>query len=177
MRSTIKLMLVLSVAALTAGAAGCAKKLPAPPPPPPVQQPTPTPAPPAPAPVETPHTDTAPSGDVATVLKSLKTVFFSLDSYTLDDATRATLDANAKILRDNANVSIRIEGHCDERGTVEYNMGLGENRAKAVKDYLVAAGVSESRLSTISYGKERPLVESHEEAAWSKNRRAEFSKP
>ena len=113
---------------------------------------------------------------VATV-GDLKTVYFPLDSYSLDDASRTVLDANARLLRDHADFSVRIEGHCDERGTVEYNMSLGEKRADAVRDYLVAAGVPASRLATISYGKERPVADGHDESAWSKNRRAEFSKP
>jgi peptidoglycan-associated lipoprotein len=80
----------------------------------------------------------------------------------------------AKGLREHPEAQILIEGHCDERGTVEYNLALGDRRAKAVKDYLVALGIDSSRLSTISYGKERPLDDGHNESAWAKNRRAEF---
>jgi len=168
---------LMPIAILAAGLAlaGCAKKAPAPAPAPPApaaqQTPVPVPTPtPPPAPAAAP---VAPKTTVA----DLKTVYFALDSWTLDDATRATLDANARILRDNTALNVRIEGHCDERGTVEYNMSLGEKRADAVRDYLVGAGVAATRLTTISYGKERPAVEGHDEAAWSKNRRAEFSQP
>jgi peptidoglycan-associated lipoprotein len=173
MRLNLKAAIVLSIAALALAATGCAKKTPAPPAPPPTQQepaPTPTPTPtPTPAPAPTP----APSVAVS----DMRTIYFPLDSYSLDDASRAALDANAKLLRDHADLSVRVEGHADERGTVEYNMSLGEKRADSVRDYLVAAGVSASRLSTISYGKERPAVDGHDEVAWSKNRRVEFMKP
>lgn len=175
MRTNLKAALALSIAILALTAAGCAKKSPAPPPAP-AQQQTPAPAPvPTPTPAPTPAPTPTPASTIG--VSDLKTVYFPLDSYALDDASRAALDANARLLRDHADLVIRIEGHCDERGTVEYNMSLGEKRADSVRDYLVAAGVSTSRLSTISYGKERPTEDGHDEAAWSKNRRAEFSKP
>jgi len=164
--------------ALVAGAlalAGCAKKAPAPAPAPPAPAPAPAPTP-TPTPTPPPPPPPAPAAPTTTVA-DLKTVYFALDSWALDDATRATLDANARILRDNTAITVRVEGHCDERGTVEYNMSLGQKRADAVRDYLVGAGVAQNRVSTISYGKERPAVEGHDESAWSKNRRAEFSKP
>jgi len=174
MRMTFRSLSLAMVVALVAFAPGCAKKSPAPPPAPPVQPP----APPAPPKVEQPEPPKVeqPAAPKATV-GDLKMVFFALDSYTFDDAARAALDADAKLLRDQADLAVRIEGHCDERGTVEYNMSLGEKRADAVRDYLVNAGVTATRLSTISYGKERPLSDGHDESAWSKNRRAEFSKP
>jgi len=174
MRSNLKAAVVLSTAILALTAVSCAKKAPAPPPAPPAQQ-TPTPTP-VPTPTPAPTTPT-PAPTPAVTVSDLKTVFFPLDSYALDDASRAVLDANARLLRDRPDLTVRIEGHCDERGTVEYNMSLGEKRAESVRDYLVAAGVGQSRLSTISYGKERPMVDGHDEATWSKNRRAEFSKP
>jgi peptidoglycan-associated lipoprotein len=90
----------------------------------------------------------------------------------LTGAGRAALDNNAKLLRDNSDSSITLEGHCDERGTVEYNLALGERRAQAARDYLVAAGIDASRIQTISYGKERPFDTAHDEAAWARNRRA-----
>ena len=175
MRSNLKLAVLLSTALLALAAVGCAKKAPAPPPAPPTQQtPTPTPVPtPTPAPTPTP----TPTPSSTVTVSDLKTIYFPLDSYSLDDASRTVLDANARLLRDRTDLAVRIEGHCDERGTVEYNMSLGEKRAESVRDYLVAAGVGQSRLSTISYGKERPIVDGHDEATWSKNRRAEFSKP
>ncbi len=99
-------------------------------------------------------------------------VFFALDSHTLDADARATLDAQARWLVANPSVSVTIEGHADERGTREYNLALGERRANAAKNYLAARGVAESRMSVISWGKERPEVEGSNEAAWAQNRRA-----
>jgi peptidoglycan-associated lipoprotein len=99
-------------------------------------------------------------------------VFFALDSYTLDDKDRAVLDAQAAWLARNPRARVTIEGHCDERGTREYNLALGERRANAAKNFLVSAGVPASRLSVISYGKERPAAEGSDEGAWAQNRRA-----
>ena len=84
------------------------------------------------------------------------------------------MQANADFLKSNTKVDIQVEGHCDERGGRQYNLALGERRAKAVRDYLVALGVESKRISTISYGNERPISEGHDESAWSKNRRANF---
>jgi len=101
-------------------------------------------------------------------------VFFAFDSQEIDDAMRATLDANADVLRRYPNWVVTIEGHCDERGTAEYNLALGERRALAARAYLVQVGVSGDRLRTVSYGKEFPFDPGHDEAAWAKNRRAHF---
>ncbi len=98
-------------------------------------------------------------------------VFFGYDSATLDDNSQRTLQRQADWLAANPFVNITIEGHCDERGTREYNLALGERRANAVKQYLTSLGVSPSRVSTISYGKERPVDLGGDDAAWSKNRR------
>ena len=100
------------------------------------------------------------------------TVLFAFDRYDLDDAARSTLTRQARWLQQNANVNAMVEGHADERGTREYNLALGERRANAAKNFLVAQGVATGRLSTISYGKERPAVEGSNEAAWAQNRRA-----
>ena len=100
--------------------------------------------------------------------------FFDLDKYNLKSDARAALEANARLLKDNPNVKVLIEGHCDERGTVEYNLALGEKRARASMDYLVSLGIDGGRLEIISYGKERPVALGHNESSWSKNRRAEF---
>ncbi|HEY3160154.1 MAG TPA: peptidoglycan-associated lipoprotein Pal [Vicinamibacterales bacterium] len=100
--------------------------------------------------------------------------FFGLDSSDLDDAGRAIVSANADIMKKYASWVVTIEGHCDERGTAEYNLALGERRAVAVKAYLVSLGVSSDRLRTVSYGKEFPFDPGHAETAWSKNRRAHF---
>lgn len=99
-------------------------------------------------------------------------VFFELDSSTLNGEAQATLDRQAKWLGQYSNVNIVVEGHADERGTREYNIALGERRATAAKNYLVNSGVSAARVSTISYGKERPAVMGSDESAWSQNRRA-----
>ena len=101
-------------------------------------------------------------------------IHFDFDKSTLTPAAREILRAKAMWLRNNVDASVVIEGHCDERGTTEYNLALGDRRAKAAKDFLVDMGISASRLSTISYGEERPLDPGSNEAAWAKNRRAQF---
>jgi peptidoglycan-associated lipoprotein len=104
-----------------------------------------------------------------------KVAYFDFDKYNLRSDARAALEFNARLLKDHANVKVLIEGHCDERGTVEYNLALGERRARASMDYLVSLGVDRSRLEIISYGKERPVALGHNEESWAKNRRAEFT--
>ena len=104
----------------------------------------------------------------------LQPVFFSLDSAELDEAARATAMANADLLRQNPRWIVRIEGHCDERGTPEYNLALGERRAVAVKTFLVSLGVSPDRIRTVSYGNEFPFEPGQTEADYSKNRRGHF---
>ncbi|HEV2746921.1 MAG TPA: peptidoglycan-associated lipoprotein Pal [Allosphingosinicella sp.] len=99
-------------------------------------------------------------------------VYFETDSHTLDDRARAVLDTQAAWLQRNPNVSVTIEGHADERGTREYNLALGDRRANAAKNYLAARGVPASRMTTISWGKERPAAEGSDESAWAQNRRA-----
>jgi len=99
-------------------------------------------------------------------------VFFETDSSVIDSEAQATLERQASWLRQYGSVNVVVEGHCDERGTREYNLGLGERRANAAKNYLVGLGISPSRVSTISYGKERPSVLGHDESAWSQNRRS-----
>lgn len=99
-------------------------------------------------------------------------VFFALDSSELNSRARQILEKQAEFLRYYARASITVEGHCDERGTREYNLALGERRANAVKEYLVALGVRSGRLNTVSYGKERPIVSGSGESVWSQNRRA-----
>ena len=101
----------------------------------------------------------------------LRPVFFPLDSAELDDAGRAVATADADILKKYGTWAITIEGHCDERGTAEYNLALGERRATAVKSYLASLGISGDRIKTVSYGKEFPFDMGHSEEAWSKNRR------
>lgn len=106
----------------------------------------------------------------------LQTVYFDYDKAALSEAARTTLRANADWLKDskNAKWKVEIQGHCDERGTIEYNIELGQRRASAVRDYLSTLGVGAARMRVVSYGEERPAVPGHGESAWSKNRRAEF---
>lgn len=99
-------------------------------------------------------------------------VFFELDSSSLSADSQQTLERQAAWLQQYGNISVTLEGHCDERGTREYNLALGERRANAAKKYLVGLGIPENRISTISYGKERPAVVGSDESAWSQNRRA-----
>jgi peptidoglycan-associated lipoprotein len=100
------------------------------------------------------------------------TVYFGTDSHLLDEASRATLDAQARWLIQHPNVRVTIEGHCDERGTREYNLALGERRANAAKNFLAGRGVPASQMATLSWGKERPAAAGSDEAAWAQNRRA-----
>ncbi len=117
------------------------------------------------------------TGDMDTGMRQLAPgvndrVFFDYDSSVINADGQATLQKQANWLNKNSNLSITIEGHCDERGTREYNLALGERRASATKSYLVNLGVSASRIQTISYGKERPAIIGSDESAWSQNRRA-----
>ena len=130
---------------------------------PPVEQP-------AEQPVEQPVT---PAVDMSPI--SLNDVFFDFDQYNLTGEAKGTLDANGRELKRLAEANITIEGHCDERGTKAYNLALGDKRANAARDYLVALGVTASRITTVSYGKERPFDEGHDESAWAKNRRAHIT--
>lgn len=110
------------------------------------------------------------SGKIA----GLSTVYFDYDKATLTPETLKTLKANAAWMKTNANVNLQIEGHCDARGSIEYNLALGERRAKAVRAELIKLGIKADRLSIVSYGKERPLVMGDTEKAYAKNRRANF---
>lgn len=98
-------------------------------------------------------------------------VFFGYDQHDLNAESRSTIERQAQWLNTYPNINVVIEGHCDERGTREYNLALGERRAMAVRNYLIALGVSPSRLQTISYGKERPAVGGSDQASWAQNRR------
>jgi len=102
----------------------------------------------------------------------LKDVYFEFDKYDIRPQDAEVLKGNAALLTKNPTVKVQIEGHCDERGTIEYNLALGERRANSAKKYLSSLGVSGDRISTISYGKEMPLDPGHNEEAWTKNRRA-----
>jgi peptidoglycan-associated lipoprotein len=182
--TTLVVAMILTVAATAA----CGKKKvatgPQPPPIPRPEEPVVTPNPPAPQRVE----DTGPVAqprlaDDSILNKSLddlnrdsplKPVFFPLDSAELDDSGRAIATENAAVLKKYTTWGITIEGHCDERGTAEYNLALGERRAVAVKTYLSSLGISPDRIRTVSYGKEFPFDMGHTEEAWAKNRRGHF---
>lgn len=105
---------------------------------------------------------------------ALKEIYFDFDSYNLSAAARETLKASAEWLNSNGGARVDIEGHCDERGTTEYNLALGAKRAQAAKDYLVNLGVAAGRLSTTSFGKEAQVCRDHNEQCWQKNRRDRF---
>ncbi len=107
-------------------------------------------------------------------IAGMERIHFDFDQFTLTADSRRILGDNAKYLNANSGVKVKIEGHCDERGSDEYNLALGESRALAAKNYLVSLGISAKRLSVISYGEEKPLVNAANEEAWAQNRRAEF---
>jgi len=105
----------------------------------------------------------------------LQTIHFAYDAYTLDDENKTTLKANAQILKDKPSLKIQVEGHTDARGGIQYNMALGEKRANSVKKFLQAQGIDAGRISTISYGKEKPIDQGSSDEAYAKNRRANFA--
>lgn len=123
---------------------------------------------------EIPVVEEAPVVKEAPVMPKVDDVYFDYDKYTLKPQAKTTLEMNAKELKKNMDLGIVIEGHCDERGTEDYNLALGEKRAKAVKDYLASLGVSASKMTVISYGEARPFDSGKTESAWAKNRRAHF---
>ncbi len=172
---TITRQLVMLVV-LTLLAAGCAKK-PAPVEPAPVE-PTATEET-APVPEE-PQVDEAAdarrAAEEATrqALNGLVRIHFDFDQYVLTDSAKQTLMSNANLLTAAPTVRVQVEGHCDERGSDEYNLALGEKRALAVKNYLVSVGIAAGRVSIISYGEEVALDSAQSESAWAKNRRADF---
>jgi peptidoglycan-associated lipoprotein len=181
---------VIALLVAVLGVAACGKKKP------PVARPAPPsttpggttqptvrpPAPPEPVPETTPippepgiSSDLL-SGDLDTINKNspFQPVFFPLDSFEVDGGGQQALNTNAGIMKKYPAWVITIEGHCDERGTAEYNLALGEKRALAAKTYLVSLGVPADRVRTVSYGKEFPFDPGHDESAWSTNRRAHF---
>ena len=179
---------VAVVAITLAMASGCNKKTP------PIARPTPPPGtgstadanrPPAPpepvaepraVPPEPISSDPISSRDIGDINKNspFQPVFFALDSFEVDTTAQQALNTNADILKKYPTWVITIEGHCDERGTAEYNLALGERRALSVRQYLVSLGIAAERLRTVSYGKEFPFDPGHGEQSWSRNRRANF---
>lgn len=107
-------------------------------------------------------------------LTTLEKIYFDFDSANLSDAARSTLTKNAALLQQQSSTKLRIEGNCDDRGSAEYNLALGERRAKSAQQYLMTLGIQPDRLTTISYGKEKPAAQGSDEAAMTKNRRDEF---
>ena len=143
---------------------------------PPTVPPTPpsTVTPPSTPPTTPPTPPQPPRVSEFTENPNLKDIHFDFDKYNIRPGDAKILDANASWLKSNAGNLLLIEGHCDERGTNEYNLALGERRAKSTMNYLVAQGVQASRITIISYGKERPLCPEHNEGCWARNRRAHF---
>jgi peptidoglycan-associated lipoprotein len=173
------------VAVLTAGLAGCHKKKPVatqPAPPPPAATPAP-PAPPTPPPTPAPPPPAAPSEqdlfnqktlEQLNAEKPLSDVFFDFDRSDLKDEGRAALQKDADWMRKWMSTKVTVEGHCDSRGTAEYNLALGDRRAQAVKQYLVSLGVASERVQTSTKGKEAPFCTEENESCWSQNRRGHF---
>ena len=191
-KRALPLLLPVLIVATLLAVAGCAKRpalsqasapaptgVPqsvAPAPAAPIQEsPAAAPAPPAPAPqpVVEAARPPAPPKDFADTA-NLQDIHFDFDKATIRPDAARLLDANAAWLRSNGNMLVLVEGHCDERGTNEYNLVLGERRARATVNYLIGQGIAQDRLSLVSYGEERPLCTEHNEACWAKNRRAHF---
>ena len=186
MRTSVVVLTSLTVALV---ATGCAKRPlvpvasappptvatapPAPPPTPAPAQVAPTPAPEPAPPVATPAPQPAPPSQYRAE-SALKTIHFDFDKSDIRPGDAKILDANAAWLTANPKLLVLIEGHCDERGTAEYNLALGERRAKATQTYLVSRGVQAERITTVSYGEERPACTEHTEKCWATNRRAQF---
>lgn len=164
-------VIAVLVLALAIGVTGCKKKMPKeePPPPPKVEEVAPPPP---------PDTTGQAARDLQAAMDAdrarITTVYFDYDQSVIRADQRDRVTANAEIFRRWTDWQVNVEGHCDERGTNEYNLALGERRATAAKQALVAAGIEATRITTVSYGEERPADQGHAEAAWSKNRRAEF---
>ena len=182
-RGILALLVALSMAALVAG--GCANKEVVKseeavvPKAEPVKveaakpEPKPEPAKQVEAPAEPPKMQQAAKASEAAL--NFETIYFDYDKSDLRKDAREVLSKNAEILlKSKSDAKIQVEGHCDERGSAEYNLALGERRAKSSLQYLITLGVKADRLSVISYGKEKPAVQGSDEAAWAKNRRAEF---
>ena len=189
MKAARQTALLIAVVFALAAAVACggkkppvARPMPPPPPTTPSTNPSRPPAPPQPVaepmivPPEPVRDDAISSASLDELNKSspLKPVFYELDSSELSEASQKTLDENAALMRRYPSWTVTVEGHCDERGTAEYNLALGERRAIAARAYLVSLGIPAGRLRTVSYGKEFPFDPGQDETAFSKNRRAHF---
>lgn len=187
MKRKLSVAFLLVVASALAAGYGCAKKKPIEPTPPPAPEapappapPPPAPPPPAPPKPEPPPAADPFAGDLEAVNRYvaeqglLGAVYFDFDRYDVKPEARERLQRNAEFLGQHPEFLVRIEGHCDERGTNEYNLALGQRRADAARDYLVTLGVERARLETVTYGEEAPVCTEHAEPCWSRNRRAQF---
>ena len=175
------------ISALAIGAAGCHKKVApqAPPPPPPPPAVTPSPPPPAPPPAASTPTPTPRALSEAEIFagkslqqlnneKPLDDVYFELDKADIRDEGKTALQKDADWLKRWTTTQVTVEGHCDSRGSAEYNLSLGSRRANAVKEYLASLGVQQSRMTVISKGKEQPFCSEETESCWQQNRRGHF---
>lgn len=179
-QSFLRISILLILISLVA-VAGCKKPVVTPEETEPVAQTTPPPPPATKEVRDIPPADPKPPEPTRSELVDqwnrdgvLATIYFAYDSAELSETARRTLSSNADWLKSHADYNIVVEGHCDERGTIEYNLALGERRASSVRDYLGTLGVARARVRVITYGEERPVDRGHNEAAWSKNRRGEF---
>jgi len=179
-RITMVLLLLVGAAACHKGQPPVARPTP-PPPPPPASTEARPPEPPEPRREAVPPPLPVPGEPVAGRSlddlnrdSPLRPVLFDYDSAEVNETGRTILSANAAVLKKSPSWVVTIEGHCDERGTPEYNLALGERRAVAARTYLLSLGVDASRMRTVSYGSEFPFDPGHQESAWSKNRRAHF---
>ena len=177
-----RLLCAVAVAVAATTITACGGKTPAPPPPapPPAAPATPPPAPAPEAPEPAPQEDEygrikSMGSDEIERLGLLSDIHFDYDEYTLREGDREILNRNAEALKKFDFIKITIQGHCDERGSVEYNLALGERRARAAYDYLLSLGVPADRMKTVSYGKEIPLCSESNEECWARNRRDHFA--
>ncbi|MPY89317.1 MAG: peptidoglycan-associated lipoprotein Pal [Luteitalea sp.] len=185
LRSRLTLLVVALTVVIALPACGRKKPetVPAPPPPPAAEPEAPPPPPPPPEPAEPPTEETALTEEEIFARKSLEElnaeeplvdVFFDYDSAELREEARSSLQKNAEWLKQWTSTRILIEGHCDERGTPEYNLALGERRATAVSSYLVNLGLTADRVTTVSKGKEQPFCTEQADSCWQQNRRGHF---
>ena len=170
-KSKVLIILVLGLVILIAGLNGCSKKKKATPV---VQEKKEAPARPKPAPPAV--VPKAPEKKEEGVPRDLsfETIYFDYDQSSIRSDQRSTLERNAQLLSRYDTVEVRLEGHCDERGTEEYNIALGQRRADSIKSFFSDYGISSFKISTVTYGEMRPVEQGHNEAAWSKNRRCEI---
>ena len=178
MRQWTRILTIVSVVSIL-GACGKPKP-PAPPPPPPIAPATPPPAPPPPTRPEPPQVDEysrlkAMGADEIDRMGLLADIHFDYDKSDIREGDRAILNKNAEVLKKFDFLRITVEGHCDERGSVEYNLALGERRARAAYDYLASLGVAADRMKTVSYGKEIQVCSESNETCWARNRRAKHT--